>query len=198
MKTHPSRRRSGFTLVELLVVIAIIAVLAAAGFGAAALAMKRAKITKAKAMISSVEQAINAFYNEYGRLPDPSGSGLTSDSEPPLDTSSGDGVKLLNILMGKETGTDIQNTKSLNFLNVNEGKNKKDGIVYNGNQVEGLYDPFGSGYQIVLDGDYNEEITPPTNSSASTSSSNILRNRHCAVYSLGPEKTGKADAIKLW
>jgi len=201
MKTHSSRRRSGFTLVELLVVIAIIVVLAAAGFSAALAAMKKAKATKTRAMAVNLEEAIKQFYNEYNKLPDPTNGGLTSDNDPPLDTSSGDGVKLLNILLGKETGTDIQNTKRMTFLTINEGKANKDGIIYNGNEIKGLYDSFGSGFQVVLDGDYNEEITPPANTTASGDtggSNNILRGRHCIVYSLGSDKKGKAEAIKTW
>ncbi|MFD0892524.1 type II secretion system protein [Luteolibacter ambystomatis] len=201
MKTHSSRRPSGFTLVELLVVIAIIVVLAAAGFGAAMTAMKKAKAVKTKTVATSIEQAINQFYNEYNKLPDPSGT-LSADSDPPLDTSTGEGVKLLTILLGKETGTgaDVQNTKRMVFLNVPEGKGNKDGLIYEGDEIKGLYDPFGSGYQVVLDGDYNEEIKPPENTSASgsTSASNVLRGRHCIVYSLGSDKKGKAEAIKTF
>lgn len=196
MKTHSSRRHSGFTLVELLVVIAIIVVLAAAGFGAAMTAMKKAKTVKTKTVATSIEQAINQFYNEYSKLPDPSGT-LSADSDPPLDTSSGEGLKLLTILLGKETGTDIQNTKRMVFLTVPEGKANKDGLIYEGDEIKGLYDPFGSGYQVVLDGNYDEEIKPPENTSASTSSSTtVLRGRHCIVYSLGSDKKGKAEAIK--
>ncbi|BCU75886.1 prepilin-type N-terminal cleavage/methylation domain-containing protein [Luteolibacter sp. LG18] len=196
MKTHPSRRK-GFTLVELLVVIAIIIVLAAAGFAAAQAAIKKAKQTAAKQGCTSLQEAVNAFYNEYGRLPEPSDSGATADNDP-YDTSTGEGLKLVTILLGKETGTNLQNPKQITFLNVPTGKSNKNGLIYSGSEIKGLYDPFGSGYKIVLDYDYNEEIKPPTESGSSTNSDNLLRGKRCIVYSLGVDKKGGAEAVKVF
>lgn len=197
MKTHPFRRRSGFTLIELLVVIAIIAVLAAAGFGVANIAMKKARVLTARNTVASIEQAINAFYTEYGHLPDPSDN-ATSDTT--INTSSPQGVKLLTILLGKEaSSTDIKNPRGLAFLNVPVGKAKKGGLTYvsgNSNVLEGLYDPWGNGYDIILDLDYNEEINDPTTGTGG--SSGIIRGKRVAVYTKGDDKVFKADDPKNW
>lgn len=194
MKTRSSSRRRGFTLIELLVVIAIIAVLAAAGFAGAAKAIASAKRTKCKATATALELAVNQFYGEYGRLPDV-GEMVTTDN--------GRGVELLAVLMGKEASSDrMMNPKSINFLkDMREGKSKKDGLMYEGggSTPTGLYDPWGNGYEISFDIDYDEEMTDPT------SSGTILRGRRVVVWTKGQDKVadtpgaGKAlDDVKTW
>ena len=188
MKTRTSSRRRGFTLIELLVVIAIIAVLAAAGFAAGTAAINRAKRLKALAAANAVESAVNEFYREYGRLPDV-GEMLTTDT--------GRGVELVVILMGKEPPTDrMQNSKALNFLGgMREGKAKKDGLIFEGggSTPTGLFDPWGNGYEVTLDADYDEEITDPL------SSGTVLRGRRVLVWSKGADKKqGGTDDVKTW
>ncbi len=194
MKTRPSSRRRGFTLIELLVVIAIIAVLAAAGFAGASRAIASAKRTSCKATATALELAINQFYGEYGRLPDV-GETVTTDN--------GRGVELLSVLLGKESSSDkMMNPKGLNFLkDLKEGKGKKGGLMYEGggSTPTGLYDPWGNGYEVSLDIDYDEEMTDPT------SSGTILRGRRVLVWTKGQDKvadtpgTGKAiDDVKTW
>jgi len=198
MKTRPSRRNRGFTLIELLVVIAIIAVLAAASFGMVNLAMKKARQTVARQVDASLEQAINNFYTEYGRLPSTSATPPASDSTPPIDTTTADGIKLLTILLGKETGTTMENPKQMKFLDVQEAKAKKGGIEYDAGGVPtGLYDPWGNGYRIVIDYDYDEDITPPTESLAVPSTS-PLHGKHVIAYSMGVDKTGLKEAVHNW
>ena len=187
MKTPPSRRR-GFTLIELLVVIAIIAVLAAAGFAVGAKAINKAKRATAQATATALELAVNQFYGEYGRLPDV-GETVTTDS--------GKGVELLVILLGKESSSDkMQNPKGLNFLkDLKEGKAKKNGIIYESGSStpSGLFDPWGNGYEISLDVDYDEEMTDPL------SSGTTLRGRKVLVWTKGEDKKqGGTDDVKTW
>ncbi|OYV06356.1 MAG: hypothetical protein CFE26_06735 [Verrucomicrobiales bacterium VVV1] len=194
MKTRSSSRRRGFTLVELLVVIAIIAVLAAAGFAAGSAAINRAKRTSCLASATALELAINQFYGEYGRLPDV-GETVTTDSAK--------GIELVTILLGKESSSDkMQNPKSLNFLkDLKEGRGKKGGLVYQtgANTLVGLFDPWGNGYEVSLDVEYDEEMTDPT------SSGTILRGRRVLVWTKGQNKTMDTpgagttpDDIKTW
>ena len=69
-KSSAARRyRAGFTLVELLVVIAIIGILAGMLLPVLAAVQKKALITKAKAEIADLVNAINAYDTEYGRFP---------------------------------------------------------------------------------------------------------------------------------
>ena len=195
MKTPLIRRRRGFTLVELLVVITIIIVLAAAGFAAAMKAMERAKKTKAQAALTAVEQAVNQFYNEYGRLP-AINSSASADAQ--YETALEDGKKLLEPLLAKEdtSASTVQNPKQLAFLSVTEGKIKGtagiDGLVYETGstaKVRGLYDPWGHPYKIMLDNDYDEELT--VNIGGTTKN---LHGRRVAVWSLGAD--GKSDDAK--
>jgi prepilin-type N-terminal cleavage/methylation domain-containing protein len=195
--TRPHRSRPGFTLVELLVVIAIIAVLAAMGFAGAQAAINRARKTKARKVCVTMDQAVMSFYDEYGFLP------TNPDGDTTLDTDS-DEDNLLTILLGYEAeSSKMQNQKKIRFFEAGEAKggktNPKDGIRYgSSNSVEGLYDPWGETYQVLLDGDYDETLDNPFSSG---SGSNILRGRRVATFSYG--KNGKnddggGDDVKSW
>lgn len=199
MKNHPGNiSRSGFTLVELLVVIAIIAVLAAAGFAGGNAAMQKAKKTTAQATATSVATAIDQYYTEYSTLPDPNDGGSSGDVQ--FDTDSGNGVELLRILAGLETGNDIQNDRKIRFLSLKEAKSgNRDGVVYSsdGNDIEGLYDPWGEPYYIVLDYDYDERLSVSPQGSPSKN----LNGRRAAVYSLGTDTPADAKSntlVRTW
>jgi len=194
-----SQSRKGFTLVELLVVIAIIAVLAAASFAGGTAAINKARKLSAQAAATSVSTAIDQFYTEYSSLPGVTGA---------LTTDSVEGVKLLNILAGRETGTTIENERKVRFLTLKEAKNgTRDGVVYDsaGNTITGLFDPWGRPYYIVLDNGsgsdteaYDERlnVTPGNGIPAVT-----LNGRRAAVYSLGVKNTGDANSktlVKTW
>ncbi len=197
MKTQITRRRGGFTLIELLVVIAIIAVLAAAGFTAGAAALNRARKTTAQADAVAVQQAIDAFYSEYGILP------FSGDSPPnEVKTDVGEGVKMLEVLLGRETEASPINTRGIRFLNVKEGKKKGTGgiggLVYEGDQVKGLYDPWGNGYTVVLNNEYADSFTfTPQGLQTQVT----LNGRNLAVYSTGVpegEKVTNSTLVKSW
>jgi len=150
----PTHRPKGFTLIELLVVMAIIAVLAAAGFQAGAFAIKRAKQAKALHVCTEMESAIQRFYDDNGTMP------LDVAVDTTVDSNSAEGIELLQVLLDKETVTD-RNSKGHKYLNVKQGQNSIDGLIYSadGSEVQGLYDPWGGDYRIVIDGDYDGSIT---------------------------------------
>lgn len=195
MKIPPSRRRRGFTLVELLVVIAIIAVLAAAGFAAGTSAIQKAKKLTAQSTTTAMESAVNNFFTEYGSMPS------TGTSDATVKTNGSDGTTLCRVLLGLEpsSGT-MLNTRAVKFLSVKEGKNKKGGLIYNtsGSDISGLYDPWGGGFSVMLDLDFDEQVKPaPTGGGGAT-----LNGRRVAVWSNGADgvsgggKTG--DDVKTW
>jgi len=191
MKTPIRHRASGFTLIELLVVIAIIAVLASVAFVAGTRALNNAKKAKGQAVAFSIISAVDSFQSENGAMPVPAGnSGKEGGSL--FRTDSGDGVKILNILLGKE---DEVNVRKVAFLKTKEGKAKKDGLIYNSQStaVTGLYDPFGNPYYLVLDTNYEERIkVQPANTETTL-------NRKAAVYSAGADKKlGTPDDVKTW
>ncbi len=199
---NPIRRHraTGFTLVELLVVIAIIAVLAGAGFAAGNAAIQKAKKTTALAACTSLESAVNDFYTEYGAMPQAS---LTNDTT--VKTNEPD---LLNILLGAEANsTTALNTRKVKFLSAKEGKVKGsagiNGLIYNtsGGTVKGMYDPWGGPYFVMLDGDYDEEITPKPAGEAKNAT---LHGRRVAAWTNGadaaPGGTGgkPGDNVVTW
>ena len=193
MKTPTSRRQDGFTLVELLVVIAIIAVLAGAGFAAGNAAIQKAKKTTALATCTSLELAVNNFYNDNGSMPQ---NNLAADATVKTDDKA-----FLNVLLGSEgtTGT-ILNTRAVKYLSVKEGKNGKGGLIYIGTAVDKLVDPWGGYFFLELDGDYNEQITPKVSAGGTTK---ILNGRRVAAWSNGADAIsgtgGKAgDDVTTW
>jgi len=187
-----------FTLVELLVVISIIAVLAAAGFAGAKAAIDKAHKVKARKVCTTVDQAVLTFYDEYGHLPLPT-SAASSSQDTELTTTGGQGVELLNILMGLESDSDdMLNPKKIRFLDVPEGKNNKDGIIYSsGDNIRGLYDPWGQPYHVLLDSNYDDTL----DNNPFATGSKPLRGRRVGTYTFGKNKQndrGGRDDVKSW
>lgn len=194
MKIQSIRREHGFTLVELLVVIAIIAVLAGAGFAAGNAAIQKAKRVTCLATATALEGAVNGFFTEYGSLP----SDATADTT--IDTKTD--KEFLTILLGlTETKTPPYNPRGVKFLQAKEGKSDKNGLIYDtgASTVRGLYDAWGGGYKVVLDCDYNEEVT--TAPSAGVGGA-VLHGRRVAVWSNGADGVNgggkQADDVKTW
>jgi len=85
-----ARRRPGFTLIELLTVVAIISLLIGILLPSLARARDQARATKIRAMLSSIDKALEMFHNDFGQYPDSSkpddpinwtGSGLPPEAK---------------------------------------------------------------------------------------------------------------------
>lgn len=176
----------GFTLVELLVVITIIAVLAGIATPMGLSAIQKGKKTTCLAAAAAIETAVGNFYNEYGSMPN-SGSLDTT-----VKTNATAGINLLKALVGLDT---TLNPRGIKFLSVKEGKANKNGLIYNstGTDVTGMYDPWGGAYNVMLDLDYNERVSPsPTAGGGAT-----LNGRRVAVWSDGASSKLNDD-VKTW
>ena len=136
----------------------------------------------------ALESAINNIYTEYGKLPNV-GSSVT--------TNSPEGLKLLNILLGRDDKSDdALNSRAIKFLSVKEGKNHKNGLIYSadGNSVEGLFDPWGSSYTVILDTENKEHLRFTIGSKSID-----LKDRRSAAFSPGPDKqVGTRDDVSTW
>ena len=91
-------------MVELLVVISIIGLLAGLGLPAINGAIQAGKKAEVAAMAESIKTAVNAFYAEYSQYP--SNSGKTDLNFLQLMSTT------------NSTGTSIQNTRGIAFLEV--------------------------------------------------------------------------------
>jgi len=188
--TMPNRKR-GFTLIELLVVITIIAVLAGAGFAVGSRALNNARKVSAQATATSVDQAVNAFFSEYGMFPVASGGSREVDT--------GSNTVFLNALIGQDRDL---NPRGIRFLSVKEGKRQgdggRDGLVFGeGGTARGLFDPWGNPYTVILDTEYQERLTFTTSDNRPVT----LNGRRVAVFSPGvpPGDTATtSDLVKTW
>ncbi len=197
------RALRGFTLVELLVVITIIVILAGAGFSAGNSAIQKAKKTTCLAAATAIESAVNNFYTEYGSMPS------DESTDTVFVTNATPGVNLLKALLGLEpsTASPMYNPRKLKFLSAKQSKSKprdevkRDGIVYENDGVtpEGMYDPWGGPFNIIMDLDYDERISVKTKAETTTAT---LNGRRVAVWSDGADgisATGKrTDDVKTW
>lgn len=163
MTTPAQKKKRGFTLIELLIVIAIIGILMGLMFPAVSSAMDAARKAQAKNTATQIATAVIAYETEYGRLPVPSGTSADV-------TSQNVGSSFLAVLMGTN-GNNISNSRRIVFLEVPNAKtnsgvarNGLDGGVGSGN----YRDPWGGVYQVALDGNYDNSITPAVGSSGPT------------------------------
>jgi prepilin-type N-terminal cleavage/methylation domain-containing protein len=151
----------GFTLIELLIVIGIIAILAALAIPAGLQALNSAKKTTAKNQCVQIATAITAYETEYGRLPNFSGSNLSSSN--------------LGMLLA---GDSTNNPRAIAFIETGPWRSGKGGTNTNG----AFCDPFSSTnvYRVALDTNYVNQITAPTN--ASGAATNITK--HVGVWTI--------------
>ena len=162
-----------FTLLELLVVIAIIAILVGLLFPAFKAVQNQAKQTQAKNDLTQIVNAVNAFYTEYGKYPI-----TTSGADVIYGPGGIANNALFKELQGCPTsgtlpptcsGFSTLNTRQIVFMSPPAVKNPgspRSGIatqtatVLCSQAVRGDFvDPWGTPYNVEIDGDYNNQIT---------------------------------------
>lgn len=175
--------KRGFTLVELMLVIAVIAILVAIAVPTAFNARKQARIAEALNEVNSIEAAVKAYYEEYGKLPIP--ADMHNQPEPAYFTGDReDGSKeVINALAGRdESGDEIRNPKGLIFLDV-PGIDK---MQIDDQDWKGEYpDPWGTQYAIKFDADYSGKVEFYT---ASDESEKENVDSIAVAISAGPDK----------
>jgi prepilin-type N-terminal cleavage/methylation domain-containing protein len=157
---HQQRERfSAFTLIELLVVIIMIAILAGLLFPAINGAQKQAKKVQAKNDLTQIVTAVNAYYTEYGMYP----------TSPTTDVTFSTANNTLFDVLRNMTGTtpgNASNTRGIVFINVPAAKdqtNPKSGIKTSSGV---WYDPWGTPYNVTIDGTYDNQVANPYSSNA--------------------------------
>jgi prepilin-type N-terminal cleavage/methylation domain-containing protein len=181
------KKNIGFTLVELLVVIAIIAILAAILMPAMNAALKKASVTQAQTEVKSLEAAVKAYLNEYSRFP--GGNGNANDfSYGPLGDARDNRVlanALRSVLAVGNTPNYSNNLRKIAFLEV-----QKDSLNADGDFV----DPWGTPYEVTVDGNFDNSCTTPGASGYGT-----VAGKSVLVWSHGANTNANTgDEIRSW
>jgi prepilin-type N-terminal cleavage/methylation domain-containing protein len=159
----PARARAlpgeetAFTLIELLVVIAIIAVLLGLVFPVFQGVLERAKKVQAKNDLTQIVTAVNAFYTEYGRYPNPTAD--STDTAATYGAGSSSSKTVLDELRAKNTSRTALNSRQIVFISPGEDAiaNPKGKIGSDGQ----FHDPWTSAYAIRIDADYDNQVANP-------------------------------------
>jgi prepilin-type N-terminal cleavage/methylation domain-containing protein len=142
----------GFTLIELLVVITILGILMSLGVSGASAIRNQAKNAQARNDCAGLSTAIKAFYSDYSRYPTARRDDVTLE---PGKTPEGNSE-----VIGALTATDAAlNPRQVMYYENKMAKKAKSGSGYTGGLAEGaLFDPWGSTYGILMDGNYDGRL----------------------------------------
>jgi prepilin-type N-terminal cleavage/methylation domain-containing protein len=167
-----SASQQGFTLIELLVVISIIIILMGLLFPAFKGVQDQARNTQAKNDLLQIVNAINAFYTEYGQYP--CGAQGGGDANDYFTGNDNDRKTLFDTLRAPfPTTPPALNPKGVVFLQPPTVKNDTVGNRKGGIASDGVYyDPWGTGYRVKMDNNYNGLLTNPYTTNAGFASLN--------------------------
>jgi len=160
------KKQNAFTLIELITVIAIIMVLMGLLFPAINFAKLAAQKAQAKNDLSQIITAVNAYYTEYGKYPITSGSGNVTYGVATGAVGTND--QLFNVLQLTNTANQSNvitlNPRGIVFISIPAAKNSaspKAGVTTSGGSAGAWYDPWGSQYNVTIDGGYANQIANP-------------------------------------
>lgn len=139
-------------------------------------------------VVRGLEEAVDNYMKEYGRLPSSSSGSETAGKE---------GRELLTVLLGMETESpEMKNPRAIKFLPVKEGEGRKDGLIYDEtyHRIEGLFDGWGRPYVVMMDVTNKGALRFNHGSGAIE-----LPGKLVAAYSTGADgKAGTRDDIRSW
>jgi prepilin-type N-terminal cleavage/methylation domain-containing protein len=156
MQRHSNER--AFTLIELLVVIAIIIILAGLLFAGLRGAQEQARRTQAKNDLTQIVTAVNAYYTEYGKYPINTAVKGTGDAAYSTDNNAV--FDVLRSMTGTTPGNAL-NPRAIHFIDpplAKDQTNPRSGIQ---NSTGFWFDPWGSRYNVTIDGNYNNITRAP-------------------------------------
>ena len=141
---------------ELLVVIAMIAILIGIGYPSFISALEQARKTQAKNEGQQIVTAVNSFYTDYGQYPLVTADATITGTSTP---SNADLFYTLRAVSGGLNASNAVNTRAIVFIQPPISKSGTKGGV---NLTTGMwYDPWGSPYNVMIDGTYNNQLTNP-------------------------------------
>lgn len=152
-------------------------ILAVAGFLAGNGAINKARKVTALTHMIAIESAVTSYYTEYGEMP--SKAVITDTAK---DTS------LAKCLSGDDK---VRNVRGVRFLVIKDARANKNGLDP---ATFRIFDPWGNGYQVILDTEYKKEIIVTRGGITET-----VKGHRAAVYSPGKDGIpGTADDVKSW
>jgi type II secretory pathway pseudopilin PulG len=146
--------------------MAIIAILIGLLFPAFRAVQDQAKRTQAKNDLTQIVNAVNAYYTDYGKYPLPSGTtgdfifGPGGNSTPPANAELFYTLRAVNA--GTMNANNAANPRIIVFISPpyvknDTANNRRSGVSpTDGN----YYDPWGTPYDVEIDGGYNNTINP--------------------------------------
>jgi prepilin-type N-terminal cleavage/methylation domain-containing protein len=157
---HPlSKHTRAFTFIELLVTMTLIAILAGIAYPVIIGILERARKTQAKNDLTQIVTAVNGYYTEYGKYPL-----VTADTTyGPVATPNFDLFFTLRAVDGGANIGHVANPRRIVFIQPPDSKaGNKAGLDSNGV----WFDPWGSPYNIMIDGTYDNQVPNPYSANA--------------------------------
>ncbi len=193
--TKPHRK--GFTLVEMLVVLAIIATLASISYAIAQSVINRSKVQETKLRMLEIEEAINDFNEDHGRLP------FADNTYPSSEEALFEGSfrPILRGLLGlwQDSANDGgENTTGKVYLTMPDAKGNKNGITYfkgERKSVRAVVDSWGKNFYIKIDYNLDSDLTQRR----SEFGGELIQGRNVIIISDGPDgEPNTEDDIFSW
>lgn len=169
---HPSSKHTrAFTFIELLVTMTLVAILAGIAYPVIIGVMERARKTQAKNDLTQIVTAVNGYYTEYGKYPLTSGTDVTFTGTTAGIVSGSSNAALFDVLRnninpaGPNYATvTSSNPRGIVFIQPPDSKVSnpaRAGIGRTGAETGIWFDPWGSPYNIAIDGAYDNQLGNP-------------------------------------
>ncbi|MEI6712533.1 MAG: type II secretion system protein [Verrucomicrobiota bacterium] len=192
-RSYSFLRESGFTLIELLVVITILGILMGMAVGGTSAIKEQSKMTQAKNDCMGMVIAIKAFYADYSRYPVPA----AKQDDVPYEAGESN-KPVLDIITAKN---DEINPRKVSYYEPKARKTDSEGHSSGGgldNNTGDMYDPWGTTFGIIVDGDYDSNLTYAGAGMKDLKETEKAVVGGVGVYSLGNPKKTERKPVLSW